>query len=202
MQRTLLGGNGQRASTTGELKAWKQFPLQAGNANGPQATYLRVAAIKTLKKTAADDKGVRWWEIDVDTPDARGNTLGWACETGHLQSPWKWPGFEIVSETAVLTDLHGKQIIDQRLDTPADKDDFKAKAERAKEGELFQKLYDVIDADKKDGLTTDELRAALKKPWLAQTLSRVIARYESEGKGAYQGTAMVERTQRQIRIPQ
>lgn len=183
VQRTLLGNNGQRAATTGELKAWKQFPLQTSNATGPEATYVRVAAIKTLKKTAADDKGVRWWEIDVDTPDAKGNTLGWACETGHLQSPWEWPGFEIISETAVLTDLHGKQIIDQRLDTPADKDDFKAKAERAKEGELFQKLYDVIDADKKDGLTTDELRAALKKPWLAQTLSRVIARYESEWGG-------------------
>lgn len=183
VQRTLLGNNGQRAATTGELKAWKQFPLQTGNATGPQATYVRVAAINTLKKAAADDKGVRWWEIDVDTPDAKGNTLGWACETGHLQSPWEWPGFEIVSETAMLTDLHGKQIIDQRLDTPADKDDFKAKAERAKEGELFQKLYDVIDADKKDGLTTDELRAALKKPWLAQTISRVIARYESEWGG-------------------
>ncbi|TWI04673.1 putative chitinase [Luteimonas cucumeris] len=183
VQRTVLGVNGQRASTAGELQAWKQFPLQSGGANGPQATYLRVAAIKTLKRTATDDKGVRWWEIDVDTPDANGNTLGWACETGHLQSPWEWPGFEIVSETAVLTDLHGKQIINQRLDTSADKDDFKAKAERAKEGALFQKLYDVIDADKKDGLTTDELRAALKKPWLAQTISRVIARYESEWGG-------------------
>lgn len=183
VERTLLNDKGQRASTGVALDAWSRFPLQVANATGPTANYLRVAAIKTLKTTATDDKGVRWWEIDVDTPDASGNTLGWACETGHLQSPWEWPGFEIVSETAMLVDQHGKQIIDERLDTPADKDDFKAKAERAKEGALFQKLYDVIDLDKSESLTTNELRTALRKPWLAQTISRVIARYESEWGG-------------------
>src|SRR5690606_6340362 len=180
IERKFLNDKGGRASTSASIAAWSQFPLQMANSTGPTANYLRVAAIETLKSTATDDKGVRWWEIDVDTPDASGNTLGWACESGHLQSPWEWPGFEIVSETAMLVDQHGKKIIDERLDTPVDKDDFKAKAERAKEGELFQKLYDVIDLDKNENLTTNELRTALKKPWIAKTISRLDDRYESE----------------------
>lgn len=183
VERALLNDKGQRASTGVALKAWSRFPLQATNTTGPTANHVRVAAIRTLKTTAIDDKGVRWWEIDVDAPDAKGNTLGWVCETGRMQSPWEWPGFKIVSDTATLTDLHGKQIIDQRTHTPADQAGFQAMTERAQEGELFRALYDAMDTDKKDGLTTEELRAALRKPWLAQTLSRVIARYESEWGG-------------------
>lgn len=183
VERTLLGSNGQRISTATQMNAWSQFPLQAANATGPTANHVRMANIKTLSDTATDDQGVHWWQIDVDTPDAGGNMLGWACETGRLQSPWQWPGFAVISETSQLADLHGKQLTDDRLESAHDKDDLKAKADRAREGALFQALYDRMDLDADQRLTTDELRAALNKPWLAQTLSRVIARYESEWGG-------------------
>lgn len=185
VERAQLGPNGRRVSTRSALDGWTDFPLQQANATGAKANYLRVAAVKTLKRSATDDKGVRWWLMDVDEAEGKGNTTGWICEKGNLQSPWDWPGFEIVEERAVKpADLHGKQVVDHKLEIPEDKDNFEAKADRAKEGALFQKLYDVLDTDKDEKLSTAELRAALRKPWLAQTLSRLIVRYESEWGGA------------------
>ena len=183
IERSLLNDQGHRASKNVAAKAWSQFPLQSANATGPSASHLRVAAIATLETVATDDKGVRWWEIDVDTPDANYNSLGWACETNRLQSPWEWPGFEVVEETSTLAEQHAKKAVEDEHGTSIDNDDLMAKAERAKEGPLFQRLYDAIDLDKNESLTTTELRIALKKPWLAQTISRVVALYESEWGG-------------------
>ncbi|MEZ0470343.1 glycoside hydrolase family 19 protein [Luteimonas salinilitoris] len=171
---------------------WNRFPLQVAGANGPQAGFLRVRQIKLLEKSAAEEDGTRWWEIDVGTADGSSRT-GWAREKDHanvtLCSPWAWPGFEIVKgETSTPAQLYARHVVQQRQATPSEEGELAAEGEPVDTRPVFSKLYDIIDqADggkEKDGhLSPQEIRKALARPWLAQAISRLIVEYENEWSG-------------------
>lgn len=167
-----------------EMQAWSQFPLKVGQGDGPTANFVRVVAIKQLSKVVAEPDGTRWWEIDVGTADGS-SRIGWVREKDHplvtLCSPWDWPGFEIVEgDTSTPEQLYARHIDATKQARPDEQAALAAKAAEANGGPLFSRLCDAIDLDDDKVLTSEELRKALKQPWLADALSRLIIHYTSE----------------------
>ena len=130
----------------------------------------------------------RWWRLDNLLADADGNRIsGWLAEQDMITtrySPWEWEGFDFISETTCNTDQLACHLEAQRLLTEEEKPDYQAQISTADHGPIKERLYDIIDgADgsvRDDILSVEEIKAALSKPWHAQSISRLITHYESE----------------------
>ncbi|MBN6149861.1 calcium-binding protein [Xanthomonas sp. AmX2] len=182
VEKSLLGTD---AVTTGRsLKAWSKFPLQASQTNGPEAGFIRVAAIKGLKKVATETDGTRWWQVDVGKIDGSSG-VGWAREKDHVKvtlcSPWDWPGFEhIEADSTTPEALYARHVIATKQAKPDEQAALEAKAQAATGGPLFSRLCDAIDLDDDRQLSPEELKKALKQPWLAEAISRLVFHHTSE----------------------
>ncbi|UNE63763.1 glycoside hydrolase family 19 protein [Xanthomonas oryzae] len=182
VQKALMGADASVAGRS--LKAWSTFPLQASQANGPEAGFIRVAAIKTLKKVATEPDGTRWWEVDVGKIDGSSG-VGWAREKDHakvtLCSPWDWPGFEFIEADGTTPEaLYARHVVATKQAKPDEQAALEAKAAQANGGPLFSRVCDAIDLDDDRHLTPAELRKALKQPWLAEAISRLVFHHTSE----------------------
>ncbi|MGS0573858.1 glycoside hydrolase family 19 protein [Xanthomonas oryzae] len=182
VQKALMGADASVAGRS--LKAWSTFPLQASQANGPEAGFIRVAAIKTLKKVATEADGTRWWEVDVGKIDGN-SAVGWAREKDHakvtLCSPWEWPGFEFIEADGTMPEaLYARHVVATKQTKPDEQAALEAKAQAATGGPLFSRVCDAIDLDDDRHLTPAELRKALKQPWLAEAISRLVFHHTSE----------------------
>ena len=161
--------------------AWSTFPLKLQGAAGPTAAHLRAIPIADLNAVAKDDHGNTWYQVPVGVDD--GNTaLGWVCDKNHplvkLDSPWAWPGFEAVELDATIMDLFKRAL---HISNDASGDEiasFKQTFELLRNAPLLKKLEDAIDSrGQKDGkITAIELRSALREPWLADVIQRLIVR--------------------------
>ncbi|MDC0668033.1 SH3 domain-containing protein [Nannocystis radixulma] len=193
IERSALGENGQRAQAGGTLQGWSTFPLQVANAKAPEVTFSHVRSRSELEKTkaddrAVDDKGKKWWRVDLGATSRSRSTTGWVCEEGHAkvswQSPWSWPGFEFVAEGEVTpADLMSRDLLVSGGALKLEEMDFKARADKVEDSALIQKIYEHIDANKDGRLDPQELKNAVKQPLLERSLSRIIAHYESEWGG-------------------
>jgi predicted chitinase len=130
----------------------------------------------------------RWWRLDDLLADAAGNRIsGWLAEQDLMtsrHSPWEWEGFDFISETTCAADHLACHLAAQRLLTEDEQPDYQAQISTADHGPIKTRLYDIIDgADgsvRNDILSVREIKAALSKPWHAQSISRLITHYESE----------------------
>jgi len=130
----------------------------------------------------------RWWRLDNLLGDIDGNLIsGWLAEQDMIttrHSPWEWEGFDFISETACIADHLACHLAAQRLLTEAEKPDSQGQISTADHGPIKARLYDIIDgADgslRDEILSVTEIKAALSKPWHAQSISRLITHYESE----------------------
>ncbi|WP_439886813.1 hypothetical protein ACSX1C_15135 [Pseudomonas sp. MBLB4123] len=129
-----------------------------------------------------------WWRLDNLLADEAGKLIsGWLAEQELIttrHSPWEWEGFDFISETTCAADHLACHLAAERLLTEAEQPDYQAQISTADHGPIKTRLYDIIDGA--DGSTRDkklsvrEIRAALSKPWHAQSISRLITHYESE----------------------
>ncbi|MNZ64493.1 hypothetical protein D3C78_826640 [compost metagenome] len=52
--------------------------------------------------------------------------------------------------------------------------------DQSDKGPVKQRLYDILDSNGDKKITAEEIRAALAKPWHAQSIAQLITRHESE----------------------
>lgn len=193
VERTALEA---RARGAAALKTWTEYPLRVANAKDPPVILTRVMSKTELERTpasgrATDPDGNRWWRVSARRDaDANGNlaVVGWACEKGHdkvsWQSPWAWPGFEFVEEGEIEpVDMWSTMLYRMGMANDEELTDFKVRADKVDKSALLQKLYELIDTNKNGIFEPHELRAAMRQPLLAQALSRIVTRYESEWGG-------------------
>ncbi len=156
---------------------------------------------------AVDDKGVTWWRLEVGTGSGQAAT-GWVCggkqsdgsgnhPGTHWESPWAWPGFEIVDATGInLTDAFKRNLSVTGSANPKEQKAFAPSTEAVGNSALLSKLEQTVSRLPSSGATKDDLgkdgsvivtavklRQALGRRWLASDLGHVILKYESEWGG-------------------
>jgi hypothetical protein len=176
----------------GVVNGWKDFPLQPSNPKLATASFMDVFASAELSRLGADarsvdDQDVHWWKIEVGTGTGKSGS-GWVCGKGHplaeWQSPWAWPGFEAVDGTAVpMADMFKRFILVSGQALPDEETSFQASAVTVNGSELFTKLEKAIDLDGNGTVTAQELATAHSTSWLAEALSHLVVRYETEWGG-------------------
>ncbi|MGS0642777.1 hypothetical protein ACQEPT_016240 [Xanthomonas oryzae pv. oryzicola] len=107
------------------------------------------------------------------------SAVGWAREKDHakvtLCSPWEWPGFEFIEADGTTPEaLYARHVVATKQTKPDEQAALEAKAQAATGGPLFSRVCDAIDLDDDRHLTPAELRKALKQPWLAEAISRLV----------------------------
>ncbi|MDH6151988.1 GH24 family phage-related lysozyme (muramidase) [Paraburkholderia sp. WSM4179] len=204
-------GLNQPGSPNG-ISAWKSFPLQLSQASSPVNSDLVAyprAELNSLGdgNVAVDDKGVTWWRLEVGTGSGQAAT-GWVCggkqsdgsgnhPGTHWESPWAWPGFEIVDATGInLTDAFKRNLSVTGSANPKEQKAFAPSTEAVGNSALLSKLEQTVSRLPSSGATKDDLgkdgsvivtavklRQALGRRWLASDLGHVILKYESEWGG-------------------
>jgi hypothetical protein len=176
------------------IQTWTNFPLQPGNAQGAAVGYQQVLSRAQLDQLqdddkAVDDQGTQWWSIAAGDSDGK-TIFGWVCEKNHAdtqwQSPWSWPGFDTVDTTSVpLLDMYRRTLYEKKQLLDGEEQEFSIVAAKVNAGLLIAKLE---TAAKRQGsgegnVVPADLKRALTVPWLAEAVSHLIVRYESEWGG-------------------
>ncbi|WP_321786550.1 hypothetical protein [Paraburkholderia sp. J94] len=172
---------------TGVRQAWTNFPLSVSSAGGASAAWARVIHTDAVP-TCAENSNKIWYSVTVaDASDTQVD--GWVCDHGHplveLKSPWDWPGFDLATLNAPVSDMFQHALYIAQDGTPDEITSFQEAFGSVQSEELIKKLEDAIDKQgQHDGqITAQELKAALGKPWLADRIDHLIVKYESEWGG-------------------
>lgn len=167
--------------------------MSFSNAKGPGADFRDVFRRVDLEKNgdaniAQDDKGRHWYYVTIGTKD--GSTrAGWVCEQNpplvRMCGPWDWPGFELVGNSSIMPiDMLKRYIhVAEQFLADEDKTEFETSADTVNAGPLITKLEKAIDANHDGKVTARELKHAPETPWMAQALSHLVIRCESEWGG-------------------
>jgi hypothetical protein len=129
-------------------------------------------------------KARNWYRLDGLMHDAEHNLLkGWVCEEDGVTpwlSPWSWEGYEVIfdystprQEMASFFSAVGRFNEEQR-------ERFRPLAEKNNQGPMKRRLYAILDRNGDDKITPEEVREALQLPALAQSISQMVLRKESE----------------------
>ncbi|WP_105131688.1 calcium-binding protein [Burkholderia sp. BE12] len=179
--------------STANVAGWQNFPLDVSKASEPGADFRDVLRRTELDKlgegsVAIDDKGHHWWNITIGLKD--GSELkGWVCDTDHphvqFRSPWEWPGFELVDNGSVSPADMFKRHIHTTEQYLADEEgtEFMGESAKVNAGELITKLEKAIDTDHDGKVTAKELKHALETRWMAEAVSHLVVRNETEWGG-------------------
>ncbi|MCA7950775.1 lytic transglycosylase domain-containing protein [Burkholderia seminalis] len=179
--------------SSANVAGWQNFPLDVSKASGPGADFRDVLRRTGLDKLGADnvaidDKGHHWWNITIGSKDGSARQ-GWVCDTGHdgvqFRSPWEWPGFEWVDNGSVSPADMFKRHIHATEQYLADEEgtEFKGAAGKVNAGELITKLETAIDTNHDGKVTAQELKHALETRWMAEAVSHLVVRNETEWGG-------------------
>ncbi|QLC73181.1 hypothetical protein LPB260_20745 [Pseudomonas sp. LPB0260] len=127
-----------------------------------------------------------WWRLDGLFADKDGNPInGWLAEQDLIttrHSPWEWPGFQCIEDTGTPVEKLAYTFNAKGMLSEEEKQNYRTQINKADGGPVLAiaRLFDIVDSDKDGVLTSDEIRAALGKPWHAQVLGQLITKYESE----------------------
>ncbi|WP_248807352.1 pesticin C-terminus-like muramidase [Pseudomonas sp. MWU13-2100] len=152
----------------------------------PVSVLEAMPAEKKIKVSATSQGGsdTLWWHLEDLLGDAQGNPIsGWLAEQDLMttrHNPWEWEGFEFIEETVSNVDHLAANFHERNLLNDTEKATFLPKVSTSTSGPVKERLYNLIDTDKDDKLTANEIRAALAKPWFAQSISQLVTKYESE----------------------
>ncbi|WP_411754564.1 hypothetical protein [Serratia sp. (in: enterobacteria)] len=184
-----LDAKGKKIDPNQRISAWMKHPLQMDNKQAGKVYFEQVFAKSEIEETehwASDAEGSFWWQLKTGNKDSVIGTDSFAEVEGWVKCaapavtrhhPWEWPLFHTLQETATpAQELERNHRL--RLD-PADRT------------ELMQALYKILggtmrqvaDSEEQEDtglLKAENLKTALRYPWLSQQFSHLIVNYESE----------------------
>jgi predicted chitinase len=187
------------------VRAWKRFPLQVKSATEPAIEQLMILPRAYLDglvedNRVVDDQGVHWWALNVPAGNGR-RTWRWVCEKDHAgtkwESPWAWPGFEIVDATGIrLTDAFRRNLVVTQSAQLREHPEYATSKDTVNASALLRRVEQVIarlpaldgsqpdrDTDGRNIVTAKMIHKAMFQRELASQLAHVILRYESEWSG-------------------
>lgn len=192
----LPGGDATSMVAETTIPAWSKYPLDLKNAKDPAVGLTRVVSKADLEALPPGDRtvdpnNVKWYRLhalSTETDRSKWMLHGWVCEKDHpkvtWQSAWAWPGFEFVEEDQVKNiDMLSSHYHRTGAAETTESSDFKMRSDKVDQSALSEQLHKYIDTNGDRELDAQELQAAYREPLLAQPMSRIIARYESEWGG-------------------
>ncbi|EIK93160.1 hypothetical protein PMM47T1_28256 [Pseudomonas sp. M47T1] len=151
----------------------------------PVSVLEAMPAEKKIKDTSQSTTApTLWWHIEGLLGDAQGNPIsGWLREQDIMtprHNPWEWEGFDFIEETGSNADHLAAYLHALDAMTDEEKTTYASNVSASISGPAKSRLYEIIDTDHDNKLTGAEIRAALAKPWFAQSISQLVTKYESE----------------------
>lgn len=152
----------------------------------PQSLLDGLPASRKIQVKDGADNTMHWWRLDGLFADANGNPIdGWLAEQELIttrHSPWEWEGFQCIEETGTPVEKLAYAFNARGLLSADEQHNYRAQISKADGGPIvtLSRLYDIADTDKDGVLTSAEIQAALARPWHAQVLGQLVAKYESE----------------------
>ncbi len=188
-----IDGSLANTTTAAVVSGWKDFPLSVSNAKGPGADFRDVFRLADLNKggsssIAKDDKGRTWFLVTIGVKDGSTRT-GWVCEQDHplvrMCGPWDWPGFELVDNSSLMPiDMLKRYIhVTEQYLVDESKTEFESSAAKVNASPFIASLEKAIDTNHDGKVTALELKHAQETPWMAEALSHLVVRCESEWGG-------------------
>ncbi|WP_208446924.1 pesticin C-terminus-like muramidase [Burkholderia gladioli] len=188
-----IDGSLANTTTAAVVSGWKDFPLSVSNAKGPGADFRDVFRLADLHKggsssIAKDDKGRTWFLVTIGVKDGSTRTE-WVCEQDHplvrMCGPWDWPGFELVDNSSLMPiDMLKRYIhVTEQYLVDESKTEFESSAAKVNASPFIASLEKAIDTNHDGKVTALELKHAQETPWMAEALSHLVVRCESEWGG-------------------
>lgn len=142
--------------------------------------------VKTPVEGSTTPSTTYWWRLDGLFADESGNSIdGWLAEQDLIttrHSPWEWQDFQCIEDTGTPVEKLAYTFNARGMLSDDEKQNYRAQISKADDGPILAiaRLYDIVDTNEDGILTSDEICAALGKPWHAQVLGQLITKYESE----------------------
>lgn len=125
-----------------------------------------------------------WWRLDDLFADKDGQPInGWLSEQELIttrHSPWEWEGFDFLEDTDTPSSRLAYYLNAALRLSNDEKASYQGAIDQSDKGPVRSRLYDIIDTNRDGKMTSEEIQAALKKPWHAQSISQLVTRHESE----------------------
>lgn len=125
-----------------------------------------------------------WWRLDGLLADKDGQPInGWLAEQELIttrHSPWEWEGFDFLEDTDTPSAGLAYYLNAARRLSDDEKASYQGAIDQSDNGPVRSRLYDIIDTNRDGKMTSEEIQAALEKPWHAQSISQLVTRHESE----------------------
>lgn len=126
----------------------------------------------------------RWWRLDNLLVDKDGQPIsGWLAEQEMIttrHSPWEWEGYDFIEDRERPGGALAYHLEAQRRLTDSERASYQGVIDQSDKGSIKQRLYAILDGNDDQKITPEEIRTALRKPWHAQSIARLITKHESE----------------------
>lgn len=142
------------------------------------------AAEKITVPAAEGRKACNWYRLHQLLNDANNTLLdGWVREEVGVTpwvSPWAWEGYKVITDYTAAPEFMAsflrslKRFTDQQLQR------YGPLADAGDGGPIKKRLYEIIDRDRDNKITAEEIQAAIRVPAHAQSISQLIICCESE----------------------
>ncbi len=139
---------------------------------------------KIVIAATAERAACNWYRLDGLLHDENCVPLdGWVREEVGVTpwiSPWSWDGYDVIYNYDPPRQTLASFLRAMGRFTEEQLERHGNLADLSDQGVMRKRLYDIIDRDRDGKMTAEELQAAISLPALAQSLSQLIIRYESE----------------------
>ncbi|MFI8746256.1 pesticin C-terminus-like muramidase [Pseudomonas sp. NPDC077186] len=127
---------------------------------------------------------VHWWRLDDLLADKDGKPInGWLAEQELIttrHSPWEWEGFDFLEDADPPSSGLAYYLNAARRLSEDEQASYQGAIDQSDKGPVRSRLYDIIDTNRDGKMTSEEVKAALEKPWHAQSISQLVTRHDSE----------------------
>ncbi|MEK0364439.1 hypothetical protein [Pseudomonas sp. CBC3] len=147
----------------------------------PAEAKINIPASKTATGCSPE---TNWWRLDGLLADKDGQPInGWLAEQKLIttrHSPWEWEGFDFLEDTDTPSAGLAYYLNAARRLSDDEKASYQGAIDQSDKGPVRSRLYDIIDTNRDSKMTSEEIQAALAKPWHAQSISQLVTQHESE----------------------
>ncbi len=159
--------------------------ISGANLLVPKSLLDSLPAAKKITVPAAEGrKACNWYRLNQLLNDADNKLLdGWVREEVGATpwvSPWAWEGYKVITDYTAAPAFMASFLRSLKGFTEQQLQRYSPLADAGDSGPIKKRLYEIIDRDRDNKITAEEIQAAIRIPTHAQSISQLIICCESE----------------------